>query len=552
MLRKLFNRLLGGNRHVPTEPLVTEPPRDPEKAQKKYLRENHQRRLPPFPAGIKVHDDDINELILTHKETLDGIRLALGLAGHHNADEYHLHIVEPVRHLANLIHFLPASEATHYVELGGLFEMSLELALHSIRSAERKCLTQSTPEEKSDNESLWTYAAFLNGLFSEAVKTLAKITVYDIKNETLWVPGTTGIYEWARQNKVSEYHIVWLTETNKALIHQWASSALPVSQLQKISMGEPLIKNALVLSLNSAPIGDDEMDIDTFRRNPLLRMHYSLRYKLVDRDINSRAEFHGQPLAGMHLEPWLIDAMRQLLSSQYWQPNTANGRVWCGEDGIYLIWPQGINDLIIQLKDNGSPYMPSSPNTLTEILLNAGIIDDENGGYLFNIQAKIVKEDSETGKSEEKLKTLQAIRFKRKEVLFGKAEFSQVDYRLLQVVGENNGAGVVQPEAITGQSPSVVESVQMDEVVTASMGINFEPQKTVFTEHTSPPATKPVSKPQVVDIKGLFSIDKTPKIEPSQQVVDDSPNQYPNDFEDLLNSPYGEVEQVNLKNLFSE
>jgi hypothetical protein len=56
----------------------------------------------------------------------------------------------------------------------------------------------------------------------------------------------------------------------------------------------------------------------------------------------------------------------------------------------------------------------------------------------------------------------------------------------------------------------------------------------------------------VVDIKGLFSIDKTPKIEPSQQVVDDSPNQYPNDFEDLLNSPYGEVEQVNLKNLFSE
>jgi hypothetical protein len=98
----------------------------------------------------------------------------------------------------------------------------------------------------------------------------------------------------------------------------------------------------------------------------------------------------------------------------------------------------------------------------------------------------------------------------------------------------------------------VVESVQMDEVVTASMGINFEPQKTVFTEHTSPPATKPVSKPQVVDIKGLFSIDKTPKIEPSQQVVDDSPNQYPNDFEDLLNSPYGEVEQVNLKNLFSE
>ena len=96
----------------------------------------------------------------------------------------------------------------------------------------------------------------------------------------------------------------------------------------------------------------------------------------------------------------------------------------------------------------------------------------------------------------------------------------------------------------------------MDEVVTASMGINFEPQKTVFTEHTSPPATppatKPVAKPQVVDIKGLFSIDKTPKIEPPQQVVDDSPNQYPNDFEELLNSPYGEVEQVNLKNLFSE
>jgi hypothetical protein len=550
MLHKLFNQLLGRNSDAPSVSEIAAPPRDPEKAQKKYLREKHQRRLPPFPAGIKVYGDDINELILTHKEMLEGIRLALGLAGQHNADEFQHHVVEPVRHLANLIHYVPASEATHYVELGGLFEMSLELALHSIRSAERKCLTQSTPEEKSDNESLWTYAAFLNGLFSEAVKTLARITVYDIRNETPWVPGTTGIYEWARQNKVGEYHIVWLSETNKALIHQWASSALPVAQLQKISMGEPLIKNALVLSLNSAPIGDDEMDIDTFRRNPLLRMHYSLRYKLVDRDINSRAEFHGKPLAGMHLEPWLIDAMRQLLSSQRWQPNTANGRIWCGEDGIYLIWPQGINDLIMQLKDNGSPYMPSSPNTLTEILLNAGIIDDEDGGYLFNIKAKIVKEDSEPGKSEEKLKTLQAIRFKRKEILFGKAEFSQVDYRL-QVVDDNNVTGIVEPEAMTSQSITVNESQQTSEAMTTS-GANPEPEKTAGIENTSIPVNEPTSKlPEVVDIKGLFSTDKPSKFEPPP-VVDNSPSQYPNDFEDLLNSPYGEVAQVNLKNLFSE
>jgi hypothetical protein len=204
----------------------------------------------------------------------------------------------------------------------------------------------------------------------------------------------------------------------------------------------------------------------------------------------------------------------------------------------------------MQLKDNGSPYMPSSPNTLTDILLNAGIIDDEDGGYLFNIKAKIVKEDSESGKSEEKLKTLQAIRFKRKEILFGKAEFIQVDYRL-QVVDENNVTGIVEPEAMTNQSITVNESQQTSEAM-ATSGANPEPEKTAVIENTSIPVNETTSKlPEVVDIKSLFSTDKPSKFEPPP-VVDNSPSQYPNDFEDLLNSPYGEVEQVNLKNLFSE
>jgi len=141
----------------------------------------------------------IETIINSNQEMIQQIILARGLAGNHNAKKAEITILEPIRHLAEIVHLLPASEKNHFRTPGGLFRFSLESALFGIRYAERRILTRVTPEIRRENEALWTHAAFLTGLFSESILVISRISVYSEEGGIEWHPGMESIFQWMQR-----------------------------------------------------------------------------------------------------------------------------------------------------------------------------------------------------------------------------------------------------------------------------------------------------------------------------------------------------------------
>ena len=102
----------------------------------------------------------------------------------------------------------------------------------------------------------------------------------------------------------------------------------------------------------------------------------------MERDEWSYADRYGKPLAGMHLEPWLIDAMRHLVQKKRWNPNEDNGRLWHGQDGVFLVWPLAASDMQYQLKASECPFIPSTQEILADIMLDAGIIEKNQAWWI--------------------------------------------------------------------------------------------------------------------------------------------------------------------------
>jgi hypothetical protein len=380
--------------------------------------EEYSQRLPGFPTGIPVIPTDL--LIEKNKEMIKQIILARGLAGAHNKDEVEKKIMSPIRHLAEMTHLLPASEKNHFKLLGGLFSFCLEVSLFSIRYAERRILTRATPEIRKDEESLWTHAAFLTGLFSEAITAISKISVYAEDKGIEWRPGAESLYEWLQRNELKRYHIRWSDKEDRSTVYIMAGKSIQKEQTDIFATGEKAIYKTLYAALQ------DQKD----HSNPLANIFDTVKYKIMERDEWSYADRYGKPLAGMHLEPWLIDAMRHLVQKKRWVPNDENGRIWHGQDGVFLVWPLAANDMQVQLKSAECPFIPSTQEILADILLDAEIIEKNRlGGYLFDIGVPVAE-------SKEK-KHLEALKLARYEILFVKTQHKPIDGNLRIKVDEN-------------------------------------------------------------------------------------------------------------------
>jgi len=85
---------------------------------------------------------------------------------------------------------------------------------------------------------------------------------------------------------------------------------------------------------------------------------------------------------GSHLERYLVDAMRRLVSEGKWVPNAEKSRLWYGQDGMFLLWPQAAADVIELLRQDQLPGIPQAPATIAEILGAAGVIEPRAPGSL--------------------------------------------------------------------------------------------------------------------------------------------------------------------------
>jgi DNA segregation ATPase FtsK/SpoIIIE-like protein len=367
---------------------------------------------PPFPKGIPAVN--IQRIIDTNKDLILQIIIARGLAGKHNTEEVEQRILEPIRHLAGITHLLPATEKEHFRTPGGLFRFCLESALFGIRYAERKILTRVNQEVRRDSESLWAHASFLTGLFSEAILVISRLSVYSSDGGIEWHPGTDTLTNWLVENKLRSYHIKWGEIEEPAIVLFLAGKAIEKSQAHILGKGEKPILIALVGALYDPKN----------RQNKLADINLEVRTALIKRDNLADSGRYGRPLSGMHLAPWLIDAMRHLLGKKRWEVNEENGRLWYGNDGAYIIWPLGAEDMKHELRESRCPFVPNTMEILAELMSEAGIIDKAplNNGYIFEIA--IPQSDSPDKKE------VTALRLTNKEVLFERVEYIPLNMEL--------------------------------------------------------------------------------------------------------------------------
>ncbi len=409
--------------------------KDDTNTQNQVMVDEYVYRYPPFPKGIPTAP--IETIINSNQEMIQQIILARGLAGNHNAKKAEIKILEPIRHLAEIVHLLPASEKNHFRTPGGLFRFSLESALFGIRYAERRILTRVTPEIRRENEALWTHAAFLTGLFSESILVIARISVYSEEGGIEWHPGMESIFQWMQRNKLKSYHIRWSEKEDRAMIYALAGKTIKPEQAEILAQGEKAIYKTLLSALH------DQEDLN----NPLVKINRSVKYKLIERDEAGDPSRYGKPLAGMHLDPWLIDAMRHLVEKKRWVVNEENGRCWHGKDGVYLVWPLAASDIQRELKESESPFVPNTKEILAELMQEAGIIESIGigGGYLFDIA--IPQTDSP------EMKYVTAIRLVRHEILFEKVAYSPLDKNLQLHFEEEEEPNQETQKAVVNKEP---------------------------------------------------------------------------------------------------
>jgi hypothetical protein len=481
-------------------------------------------RLPGFPQGIPVIPVEL--LFQKNDELIKQIVLARGMSGAHNKAEVETKIMSPIRHLAEMTHLLPASEKKHFKLPGGLFSFCLEVSLFSIRYAERRILTRATPEIRKEEESLWAHAAFLTGLFSEAITAISKLSVYAEDAGIEWHPGMESLYEWLQRNNLKHYHIRWSEKEDRSMIYALAGKAINTEQAGILVRGEKAILKTLLAALN------DQTD----HSNPLAKINETVRYKIMERDEWSYADRYGKPLAGMHLEPWLIDAMRHLVQKKRWNPNEDNGRLWHGQDGVFLVWPLAASDMQYQLKASECPFIPSTQEILADIMLDAGIIEKNRlGGYLFDIGVPVFESDEK--------KHVEALKLARYEILFVKTQHKPITGNLQIEVEEDDDSVDDESNKKIGdeKSQSTLDANRLDMEIVSS-GQN-KATWTQLTESNSEEAEddqnsdsgastttetitqSPESNAEAVDITILFG-------RPAVPVVEDKEIQNPSREED--------------------
>jgi hypothetical protein len=486
------------------------------------LFDEYFHRLPGFPQGLPVIPVEL--LIQKNEGMINQIILARGLSGPHNKAEVDAKIRAPIRHLAEMTHLLPASEKNHFKLPGGLFAFCLEVALFSIRYAERRILTRATPEIRKEEESLWAHAAFLTGLFSEAITTVSKIAVYSDERGIDWHPGIESLYEWLLRNNLKRYQIRWSNTESSSMIFTLAGKAIKTEQVEILAKGEKAIYTTLFSAL---------CEQQNFN-NPLARINDKVKYKLMERDAWSYADRYGKPLAGMHLEPWLIDAMRHLVQKKRWVSNEENGRIWHGLDGVFLVWPLAANDMQHELKAAESPFIPSTQEILAEIMLDAGIIvANALGSYLFDIAIPVAE-------SAEK-KHLEALKLARYEILFVKDQHKPIEDNLIVEMEEEeeddedlagNGSAS-KPTAGSSQASPAVAAPSQDHAASDSHGTmpaqgtastldsydEYDPDADYDTNVTTKSVTESsVQRTEEIDLDILFGKPEAPAVEQKEEL----------------------------------
>lgn len=177
--------------------------------------------------GIPMFDAD--SILRHYGPQLKRLREVIDIGDHRMApsgrplfDELY---VDVLKRFVTFVHMIPASEDHHHSHTGGLLTHSIEASIESLRwSRELKCHMTDMPDLNTQIKPVIDYCAWLGGLCHDVGKIMRDISVDAVevihpvtkrpipmtKPILSWHPQKESLIQWARDNKISAYHVTWL------------------------------------------------------------------------------------------------------------------------------------------------------------------------------------------------------------------------------------------------------------------------------------------------------------------------------------------------------
>jgi conjugal transfer pilus assembly protein TraI len=268
-------------------------------------------RYPPFDKGIPVIE--IDKILQSQQELIDRIYRTAGVS---RADFERLY-KPPICNLARHVHLLPATSTTYFRGTGGLFRMSLEIALNSLQSANASVFPgRGGVERRFFIQPKWNLATFLAGMCCQNYRTLNSMAVLT-RDNAQWTPLLDSIYDWGKKLNAEVYFVRWMEDVQ---VHgAQASSAYSISQVVPHDVLQYLASdNNQVVPAMTAAIAGVETNTS---ENPIGRLVAPVITRVIEDDLKRSATNYGHLVIGAHLEMHLVDAMRRLVRGGKWIAN---------------------------------------------------------------------------------------------------------------------------------------------------------------------------------------------------------------------------------------
>lgn len=291
-------------------------------------------------------------------------------------------ILDPIRAYASYVNLLPATADNFFCGAGGLFKLGLEVAFYALQGTDAHIVSgRATISVRKELEPRWRQATFLAGLCSELHRTLSHAAVTD-EHGNEWPAYLMPLSKWLQQRKARRFFVRWIANApeSRGLSLFPLPHIVPPETMQHLSAGNNTVVPQMLASITGLPLlHEQSILIELVKRSAAL---------VIDRDLVASAHRYGKPILGAHIERYLLDAMRRLVASHAaWSPNTERSRVWLGEDGLFIVWPNAAAEIRKVLEDDELRGIPKSPETIVEILTAAGVLQAPPGGHaLWSIQ----------------------------------------------------------------------------------------------------------------------------------------------------------------------
>lgn len=285
---------------------------------------------------------------------------------------------EVLHSLANYVGLLPASESGTHMGAGGLFRLALELGFFTRQGCEGVLFAgRAGVEFRRDLEPRWRYATFLAGLCCELYRPLSRMIVVTGDGKE-WPLHRQPLAEWLESVGTERYFVRWVAEGNSfagGSASFIATKIIPERALQYLQEGHPDIIPCMLDAIVSEGARTKE--------NKIADLIEKIRRKVLERDQILAPQNYGKLTVGAHLEPHLLDVMRQLVSSGVWQINQKKSRLWYGKDGLFLVWRTAAKEMVEVLEKDSMNGIPRDTTTLAEVLLKAGVFAPDSKGDVY-------------------------------------------------------------------------------------------------------------------------------------------------------------------------